>query len=287
MNRLSSRYKRKIKNGILLLLISSLALVYLIKFCETNLRFCLEDTSNFYEEKRAYVNKTRKLKKWLLEKYSRSNKQENIENKNLIEVALVSVGFKNQHKFILTVSSILKQTNSKILFHLIGDRQNFDLIQKIIKSHGIKHDAMFYDFNDFFLLVAFYPNAHPSGVFPMMKLLIPDILPLTTSKVIVVDPGFEVNDEIFYLWFVFDSFNADQMIGALEVEPIETQNNLINYYKTDVMLMDLMKMRKFRWYWFWKGEILKAMLVIKELRKADEDVINLLAMARPEIFKKI
>ena len=283
MYRMSIKNRKKVVNRAIIFLLCSLALVCLINFCETNLRYCFQDTTSFYEEKRYYIGKTRKLKRSLLEKYANSGNEENFTSKNnTIEIAIVSVGVKNKNKLTNTFSGLLKQTNLKFLFHLIGDLPTFDLFRRFLKVYETEHDVLFYDFNEFSPLIAFYPNARLSGVYPIMKLLIPDILPLTTSKVIVVDPDVDFYDEASSLWSAFDGFDEDQMIG------VKTKSfSHGDFYETRVLLMDLRKMRKVRWYWFWRGETLKAMLVIKELRRATEDVIYLLSLQRPEIFKKL
>ena len=283
MYRMCRKNRKKVVSKIIVFLMCSLALVCLINFCETNMRHCLRDTSNFYEEKRYNVGKTRKLKRLLLEKYASSSNGGNTERKtNAIEVAIVSVGVINKQKLTKTFSGLLKQKNAKFLFHLIGDLPTFDLFQRFLKVYETEHDVLFYDFNEFSPLISLYPNAHPSGVFPMMKLLIPDILPLTTSRVIVADPDVDFYDEASSLWSAFDGFDEDQMVGA-KVKNFSQGN----FYETRVLLMDLNKMRRVRWHWFWKGEILKAMVVIKELRGATDDVIYLLSLQRPEIFKTL
>ncbi len=59
--------------------------------------------------------------------------------------------------------------------------------------------------------VAWIPNKHYSGVYGLLKLTLPKVLPQSVNKVIVLDCDVTFSADITDLWAVFSSFSAEQV----------------------------------------------------------------------------
>ena len=59
--------------------------------------------------------------------------------------------------------------------------------------------------------VAWIPNKHYSGVYGLLKLTLPKVLPQSLNKVIVLDCDVTFSADIGDIWAVFSSFSADQV----------------------------------------------------------------------------
>lgn len=60
--------------------------------------------------------------------------------------------------------------------------------------------------------VAWIPNKHYSGVYGLLKLTLPKLLPQSLDKVIVLDTDVTFSADIAELWAVFSSFSDKQVI---------------------------------------------------------------------------
>lgn len=59
--------------------------------------------------------------------------------------------------------------------------------------------------------VAWIPNKHYSGVYGLLKLTLPKLLPQTLNQVIVLDTDVTFSADIADLWAVFSSFSEKQV----------------------------------------------------------------------------
>lgn len=60
--------------------------------------------------------------------------------------------------------------------------------------------------------VAWIPNKHYSGVYGLLKLTLPKVLPQALDKVIVLDCDVTFSADIGDLWSTFSSFSSEQVI---------------------------------------------------------------------------
>lgn len=58
-------------------------------------------------------------------------------------------------------------------------------------------------------LVSWIPNKHYSGLYGLMKLVLPSILPLSLARVIVLDTDVTFSSDIVELWALFDRFSGE------------------------------------------------------------------------------
>ena len=61
------------------------------------------------------------------------------------------------------------------------------------------------------------PNSHYSGIFGLLKLVFPKIIPLNvTKKIIVLDTDLTFVGDILELWRLFEKFKNKQAVGIVE-----------------------------------------------------------------------
>lgn len=59
--------------------------------------------------------------------------------------------------------------------------------------------------------IAWVPNKHYSGVYGLLKLTLPNVLPQWLDKVIVLDCDVMFASDVAELWATFTSFQPDQV----------------------------------------------------------------------------
>ncbi|CAH8619272.1 unnamed protein product [Schistosoma rodhaini] len=141
----------------------------------------------------------------------------------------------------------------------------------------------FYSCNNYLADIWWIQSKHPSGVKPFLKLMITEILPLTISKVIVLDIDILLNTDIIELWKYFDYFTGTQSIGiGLEQNPhfqevmTKLNSNWKGYgYNNGVLLFHLSKLRSTKWDYLWLNITKKAIEKQGYLITGEQDILNL------------
>ncbi|XP_072945492.1 xylosyl- and glucuronyltransferase LARGE2s-like isoform X2 [Epargyreus clarus] len=138
--------------------------------------------------------------------------------------------------------------------------------------------------------VRWIPNSHYSGIYAMVKLLFPSILPETLKQVIVLDSDLTFLCDVAELWALFRNMTDDQFIGLVENESdwyFHTTKRwpaLGRGYNTGVMLLDLQKIRNgANWTNLWMDAVNSNIDRLKQTTLADQDVINAMIKANPSI----
>ncbi|XP_063366135.1 xylosyl- and glucuronyltransferase LARGE2s-like [Cydia amplana] len=196
---------------------------------------------------------------------------------------------------------------SPMLKSLLHHRQNpvhFHLIVDVVSEHTTKHlfetwdlpDVQYTTYNAQSILnrVAWIPTSHYSGVYALVKLLFPDILPATLRRVIVLDSDLTFLCDIMELWNMFRNMTDQQYIGLVENESNWYQNTEIRWpalgrgYNTGVMLLDLHKIRTVTdWTTSWHSAVNDNIDRLKTTALADQDVINAMIKKTPKIVYNI
>ena len=209
-----------------------------------------------------------------------------------IHIAFISAGTENFRNLRIATQTLLMKTKSFVTFHLIGDVENYNYMKNLL-AHCSKQNIKFYDWKQYEYLIEFIPNTHYSGIFTLLKLLLPEILPFTIDRVIVMDTDMIFNRNVKLLWELFREFDENNLVGIageqsswyLERSNKWLANNL--GYNSGVMLMDLTRLREIQWYTFWKAEVSSNLLKYHMLELADQDVINSVAYEYPHLFYEI
>lgn len=153
----------------------------------------------------------------------------------------------------------------------------------------------YYKTEDLVPKVSWIPNKHYSGVYGLLKLILPDTI--QESRIIVLDTDLTFQSDIYYLWKFFNEFNETIALGLTE-----NQSNwylksstfvsrpwpaLGRGFNTGVMLMDLRKLRSKNFNFIWQRNTRQVLKNISETNLADQDIINAVIKTRPNIVFKI
>lgn len=143
--------------------------------------------------------------------------------------------------------------------------------------------------------VSWIPNKHYSGVYGLLKLILPDAM--REDRVLVLDTDVTVLTDMHPLWKMFDRFSADQTLGL-----VENQSNwyvkALSYgqrpwpalgrgFNTGVMLMHLRRLRDGKFARSWESVTKRVLGYIPETSLADQDVINAVINEQSRIVFKI
>lgn len=143
--------------------------------------------------------------------------------------------------------------------------------------------------------VSWIPNKHYSGVYGLLKLILPDAI--RESKVIVLDTDVTVLNDITLLWELFNHFNQDQVLGLVEnqsnwyIKPSLYSTRpwpaLGRGFNSGVMLMDLQKLRAKNFAKLWEHTAAVVLKDILETSLADQDIINAVIKNNPKFVYTI
>ncbi|CAH8501160.1 unnamed protein product [Heterobilharzia americana] len=188
-----------------------------------------------------------------------------------------------------TINCYLRQIN----LHLLVDYQASKSLRVLFKTWNILNmNVYYYQLEDYMHKVSWIPSTHYSGLFGLSKLLIPEILPDSVEKVISLDVDLLVNSDLQELWNYFSEFNSTQMIGLVANQSpwyLRKTNRVVwpawgPGFNTGVMLLDLVRLRKFHWSEHWHRTTKSALLRISHATLADQDIINAALVEYPSAF---
>ncbi|CAH2055874.1 unnamed protein product, partial [Iphiclides podalirius] len=205
-----------------------------------------------------------------------------------IHIALVCMG-KCTRIIMPMLKSLLQHRQNPIHFHFIVDSPAHQTTTKLFDTWDLP-DVKYtcYDAQSRLPEVRWIPNSHYSGVYALVKLLFPDILPPTLDQVIVLDSDLTFLCDVAELWYMFRNMSDDQLIGLVENESnwyFDTAKRwpaLGRGYNTGVMLLDLAKIRsRVDWGSLWRSAVSQNIERLKQTTLADQDVINALIKDNP------
>ncbi|VDP81182.1 unnamed protein product [Echinostoma caproni] len=125
----------------------------------------------------------------------------------------------------------------------------------------------FYSIELYMAQVQKFASSHYSGSRSYIKLLLPQILPPSVDKVIMLDADMLLAKSVYSLWGLFDQFNDSQGFG----------------YNAGLILLDLNKLRTLNWRRIWEDvytELADALGGI--LPTAEQDVLNRIVHLNPK-----
>ena len=141
----------------------------------------------------------------------------------------------------------------------------------------------FYDLNDVVNQVSWIPNKHYSGVFGLLKLTLPNLLPV--PKVIVLDTDVILTTDISKLWQLFHKRGGESAVAALGLVENQSDWYLPNQlwkghspwpalgrgFNSGVILMDLVLLRD-HWQWarLWRQVAEKELITMFKTTLADQ-----------------
>ncbi|ELK16072.1 Glycosyltransferase-like protein LARGE2 [Pteropus alecto] len=139
--------------------------------------------------------------------------------------------------------------------------------------------------------VSWIPNKHYSGLYGLMKLVLPGALPPALARVIVLDTDVTFASDIAELWALFAYFSDEQVIGLVENQSDWYLGNLWRNHRpwpalgrgfnTGVILLRLDRLRQAGWEQMWKLTATQELLTLPATSLADQDIFNAIIKRHP------
>lgn len=147
--------------------------------------------------------------------------------------------------------------------------------------------------------VSWIPNKHYSGIYGLMKLVLPKTLPERLDKIIVLDTDITFATDIAELWKLFAKLrkNKENAIGLVENQSDWYLGKLWKNHRpwpalgrgfnTGVILMDLKRLREFSWSQVWKMIAEKELMSMLATSLADQDIFNAVIKQHPFLVYRV
>ncbi|CAL8081871.1 unnamed protein product [Calicophoron daubneyi] len=181
-------------------------------------------------------------------------------------------------------------------FHIIGDSDARNTTRFYFERLSLSSFKWYlYNIEDYLPKFSHVPTLHAAGSTPLLKLMIPEILPANVLKAIVIDSDLLFNDNIVDLWDHFDRFDEDQAYGCAweqrgfyrDCKDAPSPPLPWHGLNSGVQLMDLVKMRQMYWHSLWRnaaGSFLRWRLV---LGQTHQDILNSIIRHYPRILYRL
>ncbi|XP_076970628.1 xylosyl- and glucuronyltransferase LARGE2 isoform X2 [Tamandua tetradactyla] len=155
----------------------------------------------------------------------------------------------------------------------------------------------FYDADELKPQVSWIPNKHYSGLYGLLKLVLPDALPPDLAQVIVLDTDVIFASDIAELWALFAHFSDTQVIGLVENQSNWYLGNLWKNHRpwpalgrgfnTGVILLRLDRLRQAGWEQTWKLTAKQELLTLPATSLADQDIFNAVIKEHPGLVQPL
>ncbi|GAB6025957.1 LARGE xylosyl- and glucuronyltransferase 1 [Chamberlinius hualienensis] len=223
-----------------------------------------------------------------------SNTDQEIPKCEIIHVAIVCAGYNSSRSVVTLVKSILFYRKNPLHFHFLSDSVAQLILQTLFNTWIVPAvEVSFYLTDNIQKEVSWVPNKHYSGVFGLMKLTLPKILPDTLAKVIVLDTDVTFATDISELWKIFTKFGSKQVLGLVENQSDWYLGKLWKNHRpwpalgrgfnTGVILMDLFKLRNINWMQLWRLIAEKELTGMLSTQLADQDIFNAVLKQNPHL----
>ncbi|XP_046458581.1 LARGE xylosyl- and glucuronyltransferase 2-like [Daphnia pulex] len=216
----------------------------------------------------------------------------------IIHVAIVCAGYDASRAVSTLIKSLLFYRKNPIHLHFIADAIAENILKTLFQTWDIPHmNYSFYSADELTSDVAWIPNKHYSGVYGLLKLTLPKVLPQSVDKVIVFDCDVTFSADIADLWAVISSFSSSQAIGLVENQSDWYLGKLWKNYEpwpalgrgfnTGVIAMDLKKLRSLNWNQLWLLTAEKDLVSHYFTSLADQDIFNAVLFQEPHLVYRL
>ncbi|XP_054015181.1 xylosyl- and glucuronyltransferase LARGE1-like isoform X3 [Hylaeus anthracinus] len=213
-----------------------------------------------------------------------------------IHIAMVCAGYNSTFSLVTVVKSILFYRTKPLHFHLLVDEIAKRTLTTLFRTWDLPHvNLTYYKAELWVPKVSWIPNKHYSGVYGLLKLILPDAM--RVDKVLVFDTDVTVLNDVGLLWRSFENFEDDQALGLTEnqshwyIKALSYGQRpwpaLSRGFNTGVMLMDLQQLRNRKFTTLWETVTKRVLAQIPETSLADQDVINAVIKEHPSIVYRI
>ncbi|XP_028634394.1 LARGE xylosyl- and glucuronyltransferase 2 isoform X4 [Grammomys surdaster] len=177
----------------------------------------------------------------------------------MLHVAIVCAGYNSSREIVTLMKSVLFYRKNPLHLHLITDAIARNILETLFRTWMVPALVVsFYDAEELKPLVSWIPNKHYSGLYGLMKLVLPRILPLSLARVIVLDTDVTFSSDIVELWAFFGHFSG-------------------------VILLWLDRLQQTDWEQMWKLTAKRELLSLTATSLADQDIFNAVIKEHPEL----
>ena len=215
----------------------------------------------------------------------------------IIEIVIVCAGYNSSRSVVTLIKSILFYRKNPLHFHFISDSIAQLILQTLFKTWAVPGIAVsFYSADNLQSDVSWIPNEHYSGVYGLIKLVIPNALPQSLDKVIVLDTDITFATDIAELWKLFSNMTKEAL-GLVENQSDWYLGTLWKNHKpwpalgrgfnAGVILFNLKLLRQFNWSTVWKMVAEKELLSMSSTSLAEQDIINAVIKQYPFLVYRL
>ncbi|XP_032759627.1 LARGE xylosyl- and glucuronyltransferase 2 isoform X3 [Rattus rattus] len=212
----------------------------------------------------------------------------------MLHVAIVCAGYNSSREIITLMKSVLFYRKNPLHLHLITDAVARNILETLFRTWMVPAVVVsFYDAEELKPLVSWIPNKHYSGLYGLMKLVLPSVLPLSLARVIVLDTDVTFSSDIMELWALFGHFSDKQVVGLVENQSDWYLGNLWKNHRpwpalgrgfnTGVILLWLDRLQQIGWEQMWKLTAKRELLTLTATSLADQDIFNAVIKEHPEL----
>ncbi|XP_045146933.1 LARGE xylosyl- and glucuronyltransferase 2 [Echinops telfairi] len=210
----------------------------------------------------------------------------------LLHVAIVCAGYNSSRDVVTLVKSLLFYRRNPLHLHLVTDSVARNILETLFHTWMVPAIRVsFYNADEFQSQVSWIPNTHYSGLYGLLKLVLPSALPSDLARVIVLDTDVTFASDIAELWAFFAHFSDKQMIGLVENQSDWYLGNLWKNHRpwpalgrgfnTGVILLRLDRLRQAGWEQMWKATARGVLLTLSATSLADQDIFNAVLKDHP------
>ncbi|KAG8519564.1 LARGE xylosyl- and glucuronyltransferase 2 [Galemys pyrenaicus] len=220
----------------------------------------------------------------------------------LLHVALVCAGHNSSRDVVTLVKSVLFYRKNPLHLHLVTDAVARNILKTLFHTWMVPALGIsFYDADELkagaLPQVSWIPNKHYSGLYGLMKLVLPRVLPAGLARVIVLDTDVTFASDIAELWALFAHFSDKQVIGLVENQSDWYLGNLWRNHRpwpalgrgfnTGVILLWLDRLRQAGWEQMWKTTATRELLTLPATSLADQDIFNAVLREHPRLVRPL
>nr|KAF6437842.1 LARGE xylosyl- and glucuronyltransferase 2 [Molossus molossus] len=206
----------------------------------------------------------------------------------LLHVAIVCAGHNSSRDVVTLVKSMLFYRKNPLHLHLVTDTVAKNILETLFHTWMVPA---------VWPKVSWVPNKHYSGLYGLMKLVLPGVLPPALARVVVLDTDVTFASDIAELWALFAHFSDEQVIGLVENQSDWYLGNLWRNHKpwpalgrgfnTGVILLRLDRLRQAGWEQMWKLTAAQELRTLPATSLADQDIFNAVIKGHPALVQPL
>lgn len=209
-----------------------------------------------------------------------------------IHVGFVAAGYNASRQVATVLKTILFYRHNPLHFHFVSDVAAKHILGTLLRTWQLPEvNFSFYDTEPLKEQISWIPSFHYSGVYGLMKLVVPQVISSDIETIIMLDTDIMLNSDIALLWHFFvDIKRRRKLLGIVENQSNWYLGNLWENhhpwpalgrgFNTGVVLLNLEEMKKQRWDEMWS---VAARRHTSPAALADQDVVNTVIKENPHI----